>query len=122
MAFDLPTLPSKEQIAQHSDLLTYAGVMTLSIWGGLVNWFNTKHEGPFSWRDLTAHLLSSSFAGMLTYLAATYAHVPGPLIGVLTGIAAHMGTPALIALAMRLRVVRNVLDNPIGTGTTKGLE
>lgn len=108
--WDVPNLPTKEQIAQHSDLLTYLGVIGISLWGGLVNFFEKKGQEPFSWARLIAHLTSSSFAGMMTFLSCTYAHVPGPLIGVLCGVAAHMGTPALIQIAMKLKVVRDVLS------------
>lgn len=102
-------LPSKDELFKHTDLLTYMGVMAISLWGGVVNYLEKKHEGPFSWREVIAHLTSSSFAGLMTFWAATYANVPGPLIGVLCGVAAHMGTPALIALAMRLKIVKSVL-------------
>ena len=81
----------------------------ISTWGGVVHYLNDKSKTPFSWRDLMANLLSSSFAGVVTFLACQYAHVPGPLTGVLCAVAGHMGTPALIQLSMRLKVVRNFL-------------
>jgi NhaP-type Na+/H+ or K+/H+ antiporter len=90
-----------------SDWLTYLGVMGISFWGGIVSYLDKRE--PFNWRNLTAHISSSSFAGMMTFMACEYAHISGPLTGVLCGVAAHMGTPALIALAMRLKVVRELL-------------
>lgn len=97
---------TKDQIL-HSDWLTYLGVMAVSFWGGVTSYFEKKE--PFCWRNMFAHLSSSSFAGLLTFMACEYAHISGPLTGVLCGVAAHMGTPALIALAMKLKIVRDVL-------------
>lgn len=96
----------------HSWWLPYLGVLTISFWGGMVRFLESKEA--FSWKNLIAQLSSSSFAGMLTFLACQYANINGPLTGVLCGICAHMGTPALIALAMKLKIVRNALE-----GTTK---
>lgn len=92
-----------------SGWLTYAGVFAISIWGGLVSYLERK--GKFSWKNLLAHLLSSSFAGLMTFFACEYASISGPLTGVLCGVAAHMGTPAMINLAMKLKPVRAVLDD-----------
>lgn len=93
----------------HSGWLTYAGVLGISVWGGVTRYLSS--EGPFSWKTLAAQLFSSSFAGAMTFLACQYAGISGPLTGVMCGVAAHMGTPAIIALAMRLKVVRNALED-----------
>jgi hypothetical protein len=99
--------PKNELI--HSGVLTYLGVLGISLWGGIVSYFEKKEK--FSWYNLIAHLSSASFAGMMTFFGCEYAGVSGPLVGVLCGVAAHMGTPALIALAMKLKIVRNVIDD-----------
>lgn len=91
--------------------LTYAGVVGISIWGGVTHYLSTGV--PFTWRSLTAQLMSSSFAGMMTFFGCQYAGISGPLTGVLCGVAAHMGTPALIALAMRLKIVRQALEDKV---------
>jgi hypothetical protein len=95
----------------HSPWAPYAGVMTISFWGGFVRFLESKES--FSWRNLIAQLSSSSFAGMMTYLGCQYANINGPLTGVLCGVAAHMGTPAIIALAMKLKVVKNLLSENV---------
>lgn len=92
----------------HSGWTAYLGVLTISLWGGIVRFLESKQ--PFSWKNLVAQLTSSSFAGMMTFLGCQYAGIDGPLTGVLCGVAAHMGTPAIIALAMKLKVVRDALD------------
>jgi len=107
----------KGSLLFHSGWVTYLGVMLLSLWGGLVSYFDRRDK--FSWRTLTAHLLSSSFAGMMTFFACEYAGISGPLTGVFCGVAAHMGTPALIRFAKRARAVRALLEAE-GLSTGKG--
>jgi hypothetical protein len=88
----------------NSGIVTYAWVIGISLWGGIVSYFDKKE--PFNMVRLIAHLSSSSFAGLMTFFLCQYGNMPGPLTGVLCGVAAHMGTPALIKLAMRLKYVR----------------
>jgi hypothetical protein len=88
----------------NSGYIGFAWVVGISVWGGLVSFFDKKE--PFSWIRLIGHLMSSSFAGLMTFFACQYGNLPGPLTGILCGVAAHMGTPALINLAMKLKVVR----------------
>lgn len=83
--------------------------MVVSIWGGLVSYFEKREK--FSWVGLAAQLLSSSFAGMMTALVCQYANLPTPLIGALSGVAAYMGTPAMVKLARKLKWVRELMDS-----------
>lgn len=100
-------MDSKEPFV-NATLLTYAWVVGVSIWGGLVSYFEKKEK--FAIWNLVGHLASSSFAGLLTFFACHEAGLSGPITGICCGIAAHMGTPALINLAMKLRVVKNFFD------------
>lgn len=84
---------------------TYLWVIGVSLWGGMVSFFEKKGE-PFSWVRLFAHLSSSSFAGLMTFYVCQYGNVPEPLIGVFCGVAAHMGTPALL----KLKIVRQFFE------------
>ncbi len=88
----------------HSSVLTYVSVFVISMWGGLVSFFERKEA--FSWFQLFAHLMSASFAGFMTALLCEYANIQGPLVGLLAGVAAHMGTPALIRLMKKMKVIR----------------
>jgi NhaP-type Na+/H+ or K+/H+ antiporter len=97
----------KGQDWTHSSLLTYIGVIALSIWGGLTRWASQE---VYTWRSLVAQLLSSSFAGMMVYFGCQYAGISGPLAGVLIGISSHMGTPAIIKFATKFKVVKNLLE------------
>lgn len=94
----------KEQFID-SGWATYLWVVGVSLWGGLVSFLEKKGE-PFSWVRLFAHLLSASFAGMMTYYICLAGGITGPMAGALSGVAAHMGTPALL----RMKVIRQFLD------------
>lgn len=88
----------------NSEVISYLWVIGVSLWGGLVSYFEKREK--FDWLNLFAHLMSSSFAGLLTFWLCTYTNAPGPLTGVFCGIAAHMGTPALL----KMKIVRQFLD------------
>lgn len=94
----------KEQFFD-SGWLTYLWVIGVSFWGGIVSFFEKKGE-PFSWVKLFAHLSSSGFAGLMTLYICQYSNVPTPLIGVFCGVAAHMGTPALL----RIKLIRQFFE------------
>lgn len=87
-----------------NEVWTYIWVFGVSLWGGIVSYFEKKE--PFSWLHLFAHLMSASFAGMLTFFVCDYGNVPGPLTGAICGVAAHMGTPALL----RMRIFKRILE------------
>lgn len=96
-------MDSKEQFLT-SGYVTYLWVMGVSIWGGLVSYAEKKE--PFNLVRLLAHLSSSSFAGLMTFYLCQYGNVPEPLTGVFCGVAAHMGTPALL----KMKIVRQFLE------------
>lgn len=96
-------MDSKESLLT-SGIVTYIWVVGVSLWGGLVSFL--EKEAPFSWVRLFAHLLSSSFAGLMTFYLCQAGSVPEPLTGVFCGVAAHMGTPALL----KMKVIRQFLD------------
>lgn len=90
-----------------SEWITYVWVLVISIWGGMAKYFGSERK--FSWKSLVAQIISSSFAGMITLFACQYSGITGPLVGALAGLAGHLGTPALISLAMRLKAVKALL-------------
>jgi hypothetical protein len=89
-------------------LMIYLWVIGLSLWGGVVSYFEKKEK--FNWLNFLAHLSSSGFAGLMVFMGCDYAGITGPLQGVLCGFGGYVGTNTLVRLAMRLRVVRNVLE------------
>lgn len=90
----------------NSGYITYLWVIGVSLWGGLVSYFE-KQDEKFSVKKLSAHLLSASFAGFLTFMLCDYGHIAGPLTGVFCGVSAHLGTPALL----RTRFIRKFLES-----------
>lgn len=102
--------PKESSFILLSDWPTYLAIMTISIWGGFVSFFERKRKEEFSWLNFFAHLSSAGFAGMMASLACAYFGISGPLTGAMSGVAAYMGTPALIKLAMKLKVVRDLLE------------
>lgn len=92
----------KEQFLD-SGWITYLWVVGISLWGGVVSFFEKKGE-KFSWGRLAAHLSSAGFTGVMTFYACRYGNIPEPLIGLFCGVAAHIGTPALL----RLKIVRQI--------------
>jgi hypothetical protein len=99
----------KDPLFHHSNgWITYVSVFAISMWGGIVSYFGKREK--FSWRNFFAHLMSSGFAGFLTFWACEASGITGPLLGVLCGVAAHMGTPAIIRLAKRSKFVKDILE------------
>lgn len=99
---------NKEPLFMATGWISYISVVVISLWGGMVSYFGKKSK--FGWCDFLAHLSSSSFAGMMTFFACQHVGITGALTGVLCGIAAHMGTPALVALLKKMPVVKSFFE------------
>lgn len=97
-------MDSKEHFLTATSTFTYLWVIGVSLWGGLVSYFEKKD--PFSLMTLIAHLSSASFAGVMTYYLCVFGGVPEPLTGVFCGVAAHMGTPALL----KMKIIRQFME------------
>ena len=79
-------------------LLTYAWVVVLSAWGGAVNWLRKRQTGdtrPFNFTELIGELITSAFAGMLTFWLCQAADLSGLVTAALVGISGHMGSRAI---------------------------
>lgn len=100
-----------EQFFANTGLITYLSIMAISISAGVVSYFEKRQK--FAWRTFFVHLLSASFAGMMTFFGCEAFGITGPLTGVLCGASAHMGTPALIAWAKKSELVQRILGEEI---------
>lgn len=97
-------LSSLSDALSNNEVVTYLWVAGTTFWGGLVSYFDKKE--PFKWRNLIAHMSSAAFASLMVALAyQASGAAPGPIMGVLCGIAAHMGTPAIIKLLKKNKSV-----------------
>ena len=82
-------------------LITYGWIVALSMFGGLVAFIRKLNQSPepqplitIFWR-LTGELIISAFAGIITVLLCIYWEMPLVLIGVLAGVAGHLGGKAI---------------------------
>jgi hypothetical protein len=65
-------------------LITYAWVFILSAWGGAVNFM-----------ELIGELMTSAFAGVLTFWLCQAAEINNLITAALVGISGHMGSRAI---------------------------
>lgn len=84
-------------------LLQYAGVVGLSVWGGIVNfWQNIKSGNKsFSVMELVGEMSTSAFAGIVTFYLCEAVDLDDLFTAATVGIAGHMGGRT-IALVERL--------------------
>ena len=102
----------------NSEYVTYVWMFLVSIFGGSVSYFD-KHSTIRFLRFFT-HLTSSAFAGLMTGMLCQYSGVNGDLKYVACGIAAHMGTPAVIALLKKNKLLRGIFEQDNGGSNTTG--
>lgn len=81
--------------------LTYAWVFILSTWGGIVEFMRKRKAGvarPFNLSELVGELLTSAFAGMLTFLFCEAGSIHPLITAAFVGISGHMGSRALFMM------------------------
>lgn len=78
--------------------LTYAWVLLLASWGGVVNFLRKRKTGavrPFNFVELFGELATSGFAGVLTFWMCEAAGISPLVTAALVGISGHMGSRAI---------------------------
>jgi hypothetical protein len=84
-------------------LITYAWVAALSAWGGTVNWLRKRKAGdtrPFNFMELVGELMTSAFAGVLTFWLCEASGIHPLISAALVGISGHMGSRAIYHMEM----------------------
>jgi len=80
-------------------LLTYGWVIALSAWGGTVRFIRKVRAGHMSIKQaaftLIGEIVTSSFAGVVTFYLCQATEIPGLWTAVTVGVAGHMGGRAL---------------------------
>ncbi|MDE2441395.1 MAG: phage holin family protein [Betaproteobacteria bacterium] len=79
-------------------MLTYAWVFALSAWGGAVNFVRKVRNGsarPFNVMELVGELMTSAFAGIITFWLCNAADIQPLITAALVGISGHMGSRAI---------------------------
>lgn len=81
--------------------LTYSWVLILSLLGGVVNFFSKVRVGAtriFNLAELIGELLTSAFAGMITFYLCEWSGIAPLLTAALVGVSGHMGGRALFLI------------------------
>lgn len=80
-------------------VLTYCWVLALSAWGGAVRFIRKVKAGDMSFKQaaltLTGEIITSAFAGVVTFYACEAYDVNQLMTAVLVSIAGHMGGRAI---------------------------
>jgi hypothetical protein len=93
----LENLPDPNQGA---GLWSIIMALTLSIWGGVVNYLNRVRAGKqkFAWKELATDLFTSAFAGFVVFLLGSAFGAPDSLTGAMCGLAGHYGARTIFLL------------------------
>lgn len=95
-----PEIDSARGVTDYS-ILTYAWVIALSMWGGVVSFVQKVRAGkvrPFNVVELVGELVVSAFVGILTFWICESAALPELASAACVGISSHMGTRGLFRL------------------------
>lgn len=80
-------------------LITYAWVFCLSILGGLVNFMRklkSGHTRAFNIVELIGEIVTSAFAGVITFWLCEHAQLNPLVTAALVGISGHAGSRAIL--------------------------
>ena len=97
------------------ELLTYVWVLTLSTWGGLVNYLSkirNGHIARFNITELIGDLFISGFTGLLTFWMCQAANFNELTTAVFVGISGHMGARMIGKLEKVLSQKLDLQDEP----------
>ncbi|EMB4943193.1 phage holin family protein [Acinetobacter baumannii] len=92
-------------------LITYGWMIALAMFGGLVSFIRrlnqSKDPKPLKeiFMRLVGELIISAFAGVITVLLCIYWKMPLVLIGVLAGMAGHLGSKAIDTFVLIWRAI-----------------
>ena len=87
-------IPTTEKTITGFALLTYAWVLALSMWGGIVNYISKIKSGDiarFNITELIGDIFVSGFTGLLTFWMCQAAGFDELLTAVFVGVSGHMG-------------------------------
>lgn len=83
------------------DVWTWLWVLGISAAGGIVSFHRKFLEGsarPFNIAELIGEMVTSAFAGAMTFLLCEYAGMSQLLSGALCGIVGHMGSRGIFLM------------------------
>jgi hypothetical protein len=85
----------------HYAWITYVWVIALAMLGGVVNFSRKVREGVtrrFNISEFIGEVVTSAFAGLITFWLCEWSEVHPLLTAALVGIAGHMGSRAIFKL------------------------
>ena len=89
-------MPEKDPTSY--SLLTYAWVFMLAILGGIVNFMHklkAGHTRVFNFVEFIGELVTSAFAGVITFWLCENANMSPVLTAAFVGVSGHMGSRAI---------------------------
>jgi len=94
-------------------LLTYGWVMVVSGWGGVVTYLRKRRDGVvpmFSFMEFVGELVTSAFAGLVTFFLCEAGEVAPMLAAAMIAISGHMGSRAIYLIENQIRSRKGPID------------
>lgn len=79
-------------------LITYAWVLLLASWGGVVGYIRKVNSGAvarYSVTEFVGEVVTSAFAGMITFWLCEASGISQLMTAALVGVSGHMGSRAI---------------------------
>lgn len=92
-------MPEKDPF--NYSLITYLWILGLSAVGGAVNFSRKMRDGvvrAFNFTEFIGEIMTSSFAGLLTFWLCEWSNIDRMLSAVLIAISGHMGSRAIFRM------------------------
>lgn len=86
-------MPEKDPL--NYSMITYFWVGALAAWGGAINWMRKRRSGdtrPFNIMELIGELMTSAFAGVVTFWLCEWSGIHSLVTAAMVGISGHMGS------------------------------
>lgn len=97
-------MPEKDPTSY--SLITYGWVFMLAIAGGVVNFMRKLQQGHarvFNLVEFIGEVVTSAFAGVITFWLCEHAQISGLVTAALVGVSGHMGSRALFTIEEYLK-------------------
>jgi len=87
-------------------MITYSWVFLVASWGGVVNYIRKRREGIipcFSITEFVGELVTSAFAGLVTFFLCESAKIDPMLSAAFIAISGHMGSRSIFMIEKYLQ-------------------
>jgi hypothetical protein len=107
-------MPEKDPASY--ELITYAWVMIIACWGGVVSFYKRVRTGEtdsYKFMELIGEIVTSGFTGLITFYLCEAAGFDQLLTAVCVGICGHMGTRAIYQIEKMVEMKLGISHYPI---------